>query len=274
MELEKLLHQKVAYYNNKSFIKDDPICVPHRFTKKQDIEIAGFFAAIFACGQRVTIINKATELMQLMDNAPYNFIMQDDFENELDEICSYSNFKHRTFNEMDLYHLLHFLRFHYWFLGEESLETAFVKKYNFDYENPKLESIENISVEIALTNFYKYVFGYDEEANDEKHCRKHIASPTTKSACKRLNMYLRWMVRKDAAGVDFGLWTNITTKDLICPLDVHVGNVARQLGLLQSPKNDWAAAIELTENLKKFDVYDPVQYDFALFSMGVIEGKM
>jgi len=170
--------------------------------------------------------------------------------------------------------LLSFLRYHYWFLGEESLETAFTKEYNFDYNKSALASTENLTLENALTHLHNYIFGYDESAIDEKHCRKHISTPDKKSACKRLNMFLRWMVRKDNKGVDFGLWKNINPAQLICPLDVHVSNVARQLGLLTSPKNDWNAAIELTNALKQFDKNDPVKYDFALFSIGVIEQKI
>ncbi len=254
MELDKLkllLNQKVAYYNNKNFINNDPICVPHSFSKKQDIEIAGFFAAIFAWGQRVTIINKATELMQLMDNAPYDFCVKYQ-EKDLKKVL---HFKHRTFNADDLLYFLYFLKQHYTI--NKSLETAFFPN-------------KNMTVEEGLIHFRKIFFHFEHLPRSHKH----ISSPLQKSACKRLNMYLRWMVRKDAAGVDFGLWNTIAMKNLICPLDVHVGNVARQLGILHSPKNDWQAAIELTENLKKFDAIDPVKYDFALFSMGVVEGKV
>jgi uncharacterized protein (TIGR02757 family) len=249
--LKKLLDAKVAFYNNKSFIAADPISVPHSFTKKQDIEIAGFFAAIFAWGQRVTIINKAKELMQLMDNAPHDFCINHK-EQDLKKLL---HFKHRTFNTDDLLFFLQFLKHHY--LKCESLETAF-------FPNKKM------TVEQGLIHFRNYFFSYDHLPRTHKH----ISSPLQKSACKRLNMYLRWMVRKDTAGVDFGLWKNILPKDLICPLDVHVSNIARQLGLLQLPKNDWASAVQLTNNLKQFDANDPVKYDFALFSMGVMEGKI
>jgi uncharacterized protein (TIGR02757 family) len=249
--LKKLLDAKVAFYNNKSFIAADPISVPHSFTKKQDIEIAGFFAAIFAWGQRTTIINKANELMQLMDNAPHQFMVSHQ-EKDLKKLL---HFKHRTFNTDDTIYFIHFLQNHY--KSQQSLETAFFPH-------------KKMTVEQGLIHFRNYFFSYEHLPRTHKH----ISSPLQKSACKRLNMYLRWMVRNDAAGVDFGLWTHIAPKDLICPLDVHVSNVARQLGLLQLPKNDWAAAIELTENLKQFDAKDPVKYDFALFSMGVIEGKL
>jgi uncharacterized protein (TIGR02757 family) len=251
LHIQKLLNQKVVYYNNPSFIKDDPICIPHSFTKKQDIEIAGLFAAVFAWGQRVTIINKAKELMQLMDNAPHDFCSN----HQPQDLKKLLHFKHRTFNTDDLLFFLQFLRQHY--ANFKSLETAFFPN-------------KNMSVEGGLNHFKNYFF--EQEHLPRTH--KHISSPMQKSACKRLNMYLRWMVRKDGAGVDFGIWNNIKMKDLICPLDVHVSNIARQLGLLQSPKNDWIAALELTNNLKQFDANDPVKYDFALFSMGVIEGKI
>ncbi len=250
-EIKKLLDTKVAYYNKKSFIAADPISVPHGFSKKQDIEIAGFFAAIFAWGQRVTIINKANELMQLMDNAPFQFCTQ----HQQIDLKKLLQFKHRTFNADDLLYFISFLKQHY--LVEKSLETAFFPN-------------KNMSVEDGLIHFRKYFFSLEHLPRTHKH----ISSPLQKSACKRLNMYLRWMVRKDNAGVDFGLWQNIAMKDLICPLDVHVGNVARQLGLLTHHKNDWLAATELTNNLKKMNSNDPVQYDFALFSIGVIEGKL
>jgi uncharacterized protein (TIGR02757 family) len=251
MNLKKLLDDKVAFYNNKSFIAADPISIPHLFAKKQDVEIAGFFAAIFSWGQRVTIINKANDLMQLMDNAPYDFCINHQ-EQDLKKLLQ---FKHRTFNVDDLIYFIHFLQQHY--QKNISLETAFFPS-------------KKMTVEEGLIHFRKYFFSFEHLPRTHKH----ISSPLQKSVCKRLNMYLRWMVRKDNAGVDFGLWKNIESKDLICPLDVHVAKVSRQLGLLQSKKNDWAAAIELTENLKKFDTNDPVKYDFALFSMGVIEEKM
>lgn len=259
--LKEFLDAKVDFYNQPSFIKDDPISIPHRFTKKQDIEIAGFFAALLAWGNRKSIIISCTRLMELMDNAPYDFIMNTDWNEDPHEFIPFEGFVHRTFNEMDLFHLLDFLKYHYWFLQEESLETAFTK-----YIKPGDATTEN-----ALTGFHNYVFGYDEEAAEEKHCRKHIATPFKKSACKRLNMFLRWMVRNDKTGVDFGLWKNISPSQLVCPLDVHVTRVARKLGLLTRTQNDWRAAIELTENLKRFDADDPVKYDFALFGLGVME---
>jgi uncharacterized protein (TIGR02757 family) len=259
--LKEFLDAKVDFYNQPSFIEDDPISIPHLFTKKQDIEIAGFFAALLAWGNRKSIIASCTKLMQLMDNAPYDFITNTDWDEDPDEFIPFKGFVHRTFNEMDLFHLLNFLKYHFCFKKEKSLETSFTK-----FIKPEDETTEN-----ALTGFHSYVFGYDEEAAEEKHCRKHIATPFKKSACKRLNMFLRWMVRNDNAGVDFGIWKNISPTQLVCPLDVHVTRVARKLGLLTRTQNDWQAAIELTENLKQFDAADPVKYDFALFGLGVME---
>ncbi len=259
--LKEFLDIKVETYNHPSFIKDDPISIPHRFTKKQDIEIAGFFAAILAWGTRKGIINSCNKLMQAMGNAPYNFIMTVDWNSNPEAFEIFNGFVHRTFNEMDLWHLLNFLKYHYYFSGEKSLETAFTK-----WMQPEDETIEN-----ALTGFHNYVFGYSEEAIDEKHCRKHIATPAKKSACKRLSMFLRWMVRSDKKGVDFGIWKKINPSQLICPLDVHVTRVSRRLNILQRTQNDWLAATELTAYLKQLDANDPVKYDYALFGLGVIE---
>ncbi len=264
MKLEKLrefFDEKVAQYNQPSFIKDDPISIPHRFTKKQDIEIAGFFAAILAWGTRKGIINSCNRLLNGMNNAPYDFIMQADWNKNPEAFDVFNGFVHRTFNELDLWHLLNFLKYHYCVLGEPSLETAFSK-----WMDKKDDNIEK-----ALIGFHHYVFNYSEEAKEEKHCRKHISTPEKKSACKRLNMFLRWMVRKDNNGVDFGIWNTIRSSQLICPLDVHVSRVARRFNILQRTANDWQAAKELTEYLKFLDVTDPVKYDYALFGLGVIE---
>jgi uncharacterized protein (TIGR02757 family) len=249
-EIKKLLDRKVADYNQPVFIKDDPISIPHQFTKQQDIEIAGFFAALFAWGNRTTIINKANELMELMDHAPYEFCTT----YQPGDLKKFLQFKHRTFNADDIIYFITFLQYH--FSTNQSLETAFFLT-------------KKLTVEHGLICFRNYFFSLEHLPRTHKH----ISSPIQKSACKRLNMYLRWMVRKDNYGVDFGIWKNIKPSQLICPLDVHVSNVARQLGLLKCVKNDWQAALELTENLKKFDANDPVKYDFALFSMGVVEQK-
>ena len=259
--LKPFLDSKVLQYNEPSFIKDDPLGIPHRFTKKQDIEIAGFFAAILAWGNRKSIINSCDKLLGLMGHAPYDFIMQVDFDNDGHKLAAFKKFVHRTFNESDLWHLLHFLHYHYAVKGEASLETAFTIGML-----PGDKTIEN-----ALIGFHEYVFGYDENANEEKHCRKHIATPSKKSACKRLNMYLRWMVRDDENGVDFGIWKTIAKSQLICPIDVHVSRVAKKLNLLNRNQNDWQSALELTAYLRTLDENDPVKYDFALFGLGVME---
>ena len=246
--LQQLLDKKVDFYNQPSFIKDDPICIPHLFTKKQDIEIAGFFAAVFAWGQRTTIINKSKELMQLMQMQPHEFCLH----HSPADLKRLKQFKHRTFNTDDLYYFIEFFNFHY--NTHSSLETAFFPK-------------KGMSVEEGLNHFKSYFFSLEHV----KRTEKHISSPVQKSSCKRLNMYLRWMVRKDQKGVDFGIWKQIQPKDLICPLDVHVSRIARQYGLLHRKQDDWLAALELTANLRTFNAADPVRYDFALFGTGVME---
>ena len=257
-DLKKFLNEKYIQYNHSSFIKDDPISIPHRFTKKQDIEIAGFFASILAWGTRKGIINSCNKLLNGMNNDPHHFIINTDL-NKKKSFEPFAGFVHRTFNNMDLWHLFNFLQYHY--RSEESLETAFCK-----WMQPGDDTIEN-----ALTGFHNYVFGYSEEAKEEIHCRKHISTPIKKSACKRLNMFLRWMVRNDNNGVDFGIWQNIKPSQLICPLDVHVSRVARRLNILQRKQDNWLTATELTDYLKKLDADDPVKYDYALFGLGVIE---
>lgn len=252
-QLKTFLDSKVVVHNTPHFIADDPITIPHRFTKKQDIEIAGFFAALLAWGNRKSIIQSCNTLMNRMDNTPYEFCLHSS-EKEQRQLLG---FKHRTFNEADLLGLVYFLHTHY--SNSPTLETAFTKGMR-----PKDETVEG-----ALTGFYNYVFSHT--GNYEERTRKHIATPAKKSACKRLNMYLRWMVRQDKKGVDFGLWKKIKPSQLICPLDVHVARVARKLGLLHRQQNDWQAALELTHNLRQLNPADPVQYDFALFGLGVVE---
>ncbi|MEJ7589392.1 MAG: TIGR02757 family protein [Ferruginibacter sp.] len=259
--LKEWLDTKVEQYNQPAFIKDDPVGIPHRYTKQQDIEIAGFFAAILAWGNRKSIINSCDKLLGLMDNSPYDFIMNIDWHSESHSFSTFKKFVHRTFNETDLFHLLEFLRYHFGQKSEQSLETAFTQ-----WMLPGDETVEN-----ALVGFHKYVFNFDDHAREEKHCRKHIATPSKKSACKRLNMFLRWMVRDDKKGVDFGLWKNISGSQLICPVDVHVSRVAKKLNLLTRHQNDWQSAMELTACLRRFDNQDPVKYDFALFGLGVME---
>jgi uncharacterized protein (TIGR02757 family) len=253
-ELKKFLDKKVDEYNQPFFIKDDPISIPHLFIKKQDIEIAGFFAAIFAWGNRATIINKSKELLSLMDNAPYDFCLNVD----MGRLKKLIGFKHRTFNDTDLLYFIEFLKHHY--SNHNSLEDAFIK--DVLKASPMGEGL----VGAALNGFYNYFFSL-EDSPPRTH--KHIASPQKNSTCKRLNMYLRWMVRNDNKGVDFGIWKNISPSQLICPVDVHVARVAKHFKLLQRKQTDWQAALELTNYLRKLDASDPVKYDFALFGMGV-----
>jgi uncharacterized protein (TIGR02757 family) len=247
-ELKKLLDRKVDYYNQPSFIPNDPVCVPHLFSKKQDIEIAGLFAAVFAWGNRTTIINKSKELMQLMEMQPHRFCLNHN-PKQLKRLAS---FKHRTFNADDLYCFIDFLHRHY--QKNESLETAFFPR-------------QNMSAEEGLIHFKEQFF----KGEHLKRTEKHVSSPQQNSSCKRLNMYLRWMVRNDQCGVDFGIWKNCSPSQLICPIDVHVARVAKKLGLMQRKQTDWLSALELTEQLRQFDASDPVKYDFALFGLGVSE---
>lgn len=237
--LKLLFDTKIAQYNRPDFIAHDPISIPHSFSKKQDIEIAGFFAALFAWGNRTIIINKSKELMSRMDNAPYDFCLNPDFKRLL-------GFKHRTFNDTDILYFVEFLHHHY--SSHHSLEDAFTQ--------------HGSTMEEMLNGFYHYFFSLEDVPARTK---KHIASPAKKSNCKRLNMFLRWMVRKDKNGVDFGIWETIHPSQLICPIDVHVARVARHFNLLSRKQIDWQAALELTEYLRTLDTEDPVKYDFALF---------
>lgn len=247
-KLINFLNSKVEQYNQPSFIKDDPVCIPHLFTKKQDIEIAGFFAATFAWGNRTTIINKSNELMQLMNMQPYQFVLH----HSADDLKKLLLFKHRTFNTTDLLYFIEFFKFHY--SNHKSLETAFTKWGS--------------TIEEMLIGFHHYFFSLEHVPNRTK---KHVATPYKKSNCKRLNMFLRWMVRNDNNGVDFGIWKTIAPAILICPVDVHVARVAKRFNLIHRKQMDWSTAIELTEYLRTLDANDPVKYDFALFALGVIE---
>ena len=251
-KLKDFFNSKVKQYNTPAFIKDDPICIPHLFTNKQDIEITALFASVFAWGNRTIIIKKCKELVQRMDNAPYDFVQN---HNDFD-LKRLLGFKHRTFNDTDLLYFIHFLHYHY---GEnKSLETAFTNGMNDEDE----------TTENALNYFFKYFFSLE---NAPARTKKHIASPAKKSTCKRLNMFLRWMVRKDNKGVDFGIWKNIFPAQLVCPIDVHVARVAYRFNLLERNQIDWQAGLELTNYLRTLDSADPVKYDFALFGLGVIE---
>lgn len=251
-QIHELLEKKYTLYNSPDFIDADPICIPHSFTKKQDIEIAGLFASTLAWGLRKTIIKKCRELLSYMDNSPYDFILNHS-DSDLKKL---ETFKHRTFNATDTLYFVAFLKHHY--STSHTLEDLFL---------PDVVEKED-SVEMGLRNFHETFFSLDDFPHRTK---KHVATPARKSACKRLNMYLRWMVRNDQNGVDFGIWNRIPTSKLVIPLDVHVERVARKLNLLTRKQADWLSALEITQNLKKYDLEDPVKYDFSLFSIGVTE---
>ena len=253
--LRRFLDRKVKEYNRPSFIADDPISIPHAFRKQQDVEIAAFFTAVFSWGNRTTIIRKSRELMRLMDDSPHQFVLHHS-ERELRNLLS---FKHRTFNPTDLLYFIEFFGHHY---GRfETLEDAFLLPRT-EYPDAAWDA------ESALTAFHDYFFSLESVP---PRTRKHIATPQRNSSCKRLNMFLRWMVRSDDNGVDFGLWRRIPVSGLICPLDLHVARVAKRFGLLTRTPGDWTAALELTGRLAEFDSKDPVKYDFALFSLGALE---
>jgi len=250
-ELKDFLNEKSDYYNQRGFIEHDPVGIPHQFAKKQDIEIAGLFAATLAWGQRVTIIRKCKELLSMMDNDPHQFIMN----HTAKDLKVFLSFKHRTFNATDTLYFIEFLR---WFYKKHnSLEEAFIV-------SPGAETIE-----AGLINFYNLFFSLEDHPTRTK---KHVASPLRKSTCKRLSMYLRWMVRNDKRGVDFGIWNTISPSQLVCPCDLHVDRVARKLKLIKRKQTDWQTVLELTQNLRKIDPIDPVKYDFALFGLGIEEG--
>lgn len=251
-DLQALLDEQSAHYNRPGFITDDPIQIPHRFAQLQDREIMGLFAAVLAWGQRQTIIRSTEKIIMLMGGAPYRFVMH----HQPDDLIPLQDFVHRTFNGTDLLYFIYFLRWYY--ERNESLETAFS-----DGISPHDLTIEN-----GLIHFHHLFFSLEDAP---ARTRKHIATPERKSACKRLNMFLRWMVRRDDAGVDFGCWHRISPAQLVCPLDVHVERVAHRLGLLKRTQSDWQAALELTANLRKFDKNDPVRYDFALFGLGLAD---
>lgn len=249
-ELKEFLDEKAALYNNPNFIESDPIQIPHGFSLKEDIEIAGFLTATIAWGNRKMIINNSKKMMDLMGNSPYDFVMNHkDYHLE-----NLETFVHRTFNGNDFKTFIKALQNLYQNHG--GLETFFTNKQ------------EDLSMQPAISAFKKYFF----EVDHLQRTTKHISDPMQGSAAKRINMYLRWMVRQDNNGVDFGLWKNISTAALSCPLDVHSGNVARKLGLLIRKQNDGKALLELDTELRKLDKNDPVKYDFALFGLGVFEG--
>ena len=264
--VKAFLDAKVAQYNQPGFIENDPISIPHMFTRKQDIEIMGFWAATLSWGQRVTIIKKCKELITLMDGAPYDFIMNHE-EVDLKKLLS---FKHRTFNDIDTLYFIAFFRYHY--ERFESLEDAFIpsviKEFVILSDSEGSDHRQVVGAETALNHFRSYFFSLPDYPHRTK---KHVSSPSQKSTCKRLNMFLRWMVRLDNCGVDFGIWNRIKPADLICPLDLHVDRVARKLLLITRKQTDWQTALELTTRLREFDPTDPVKYDFALFGLGIEE---
>ncbi|MEM6316982.1 MAG: TIGR02757 family protein [Bacteroidota bacterium] len=251
-ELRDFLNTKATDYNTPDFIENDPISIPHQFTQLQNIEIMGFWSSMLAWGQRKTIINKSNELIELMDGAPYDFIKN---HQEKDR-KRFLSFKHRTFQLTDTLYFLEF--FQQYYQNNNSLELAFSQ-----FINPKSEHIGP-----ALKGFHELFFALPDSP---KRTRKHVATPVRKSTCKRLNMFLRWMVRQDKKGVDFGLWHNIRPAQLLMPLDVHVDKVARKLHLLDRKQTDWQTVLELTGKLRQFDAQDPVKYDFALFGLGVLK---
>lgn len=249
-ELKSFLDEKVQQYNTPTFIESDPISVPHRFTKKQDIEIAGFFAATIAWGNRKSILTNAQKLMQRMDYAPYDFICN----HTKADLDVFEGFVHRTFKEQDVKYFAQ--RLQQLYRNHDSLENLFIPPNGAT------------DLHDTLSAFHKTFFAVPHP----KRTVKHVANPAKKSAAKRINMYLRWMVRNDNAGVDLGIWTKISPRVLSCPLDVHSGNVARALGLLKRKQNDLTAVKELDGRLRNLDPNDPVKYDFALFGLGVFEG--
>lgn len=249
-ELKEFLDEKVLLYNNPKFIESDPIQIPHQFSLKEDIEIAAFLTSAIAWGNRRMIINNSKKMMELMGNSPYDFIMNHS-EPQLENL---DGFVHRTFNSLDFVTFIKALQHVY--KNHNGLEMAFAKN-----QTPQ-------SMQQSIAQFKKIFF----EIAHQQRTTKHVSDPMQGSAAKRINMFLRWMVRNDTSGVDFGLWKSISPAALSCPLDVHSGNVARKLGLLTRKQNDGKALAELDAALRELDPNDPVKYDFALFGLGVFEG--
>ncbi|HTB30928.1 MAG TPA: TIGR02757 family protein [Bacteroidia bacterium] len=247
-ELKEFLEEKYELYNRPSFIELDPVSIPHKFTHKEDREIAAFFSATIAWGQRPTILKNANKLMELMDNEPYNFIMN----SEKGDWKRFEKFVHRTFQHTDVIYFIRSLQNIYSHHG--GLEKVFADKSKKD-------------VKEGIQHFRKIFLEIDPAGRTTKH----ISNVEKNASAKRINMFLRWMVRNDKRGVDFGIWKNISPALLYCPLDLHSGRVARKLGLLKRPQDDWKAVNELTINLRTLDKKDPVKYDFALFGLGVFE---
>jgi uncharacterized protein (TIGR02757 family) len=248
-DLKEFLDEKVIQYNNPNFIEHDPVQIPHLFTIKEDIEIAGFLAATISWGNRKMILKSANRMMKILDDSPYEFI-RNSSDHELEET---GNFVHRTFNSTDLFYFLKALKHIY--RNKGGLETIFRKHMTADSLQPAIHELHKIFFELP----------------HEKRTERHVSDPLKGSAAKKINMFLRWMVRKDDRGVDFGIWDSISPSILSCPLDTHSGNVARKLGLLKRKQNDAKAVAELDTALRAFDINDPVKYDFALFGLGIYE---
>ncbi len=248
-ELKEFLDAKVEQYNHPKFIESDPIQIPHSYSQKEDIEISAFLTATIAWGNRKSIINNAIRMMQLLDNVPYDFVLN----HRESDLVRLSGFVHRTFNEVDLAYFIRGLKNIY--QNHKGLEAVFAHKITTDTLQP------------AISSFKETFF----ELPHPSRTTKHVSDPLKGSAAKRLNMFLRWMVRDSSTGVDFGLWKSISPSILSCPLDVHSGNVARKLKLLKRKQNDAKALAELDKSLRQLDPNDPVKYDFALFGLGVFE---
>lgn len=251
-DLKPFLDEMADRFNRTAFIPNDPISIPHKYVNPQDIEIAGFFAATLAWGQRVTIIRSCERLLRMMDDSPHDFILN----HTPADLKRLDSFVHRTFNGTDLLYFIAFLREHY--RQHTSMEPLF-----------RVAS-DDLTIEQGLIRFHREFFRLPDFP---ERTRKHVATPERKSACKRINMFLRWMVRSDNRGVDFGLWKGISPAQLVCPCDLHVERVARRLRLIRRKSLDWQTALELTGNLRRLDPADPVRYDFALFGLGITDAS-
>ncbi|MEY3444222.1 MAG: hypothetical protein RLZZ519_2503 [Bacteroidota bacterium] len=251
LEIKSLLEEKLHQFNRPDFISADPVCIPHRYSRKEDIEIAGLLAATISWGRRDLIVRAAGKMMEMLDDTPFEFVMQA----KPKDLKGLEKFVYRTFQGPDLQSMVLGLRRIY--SEEGGLENV------MQLDDEQLDTAQGI---VRYRNAMLATKGFTERT------AKHIADPSSGSSAKRLNMYLRWMVRKDGAGVDFGIWNKMRPDQLICPLDVHTGNVGRKLGLLMRTQNDWKAALELTASLRMFDPTDPVKYDFSLFGLGIFEG--
>ncbi len=250
-QVASLLEEKYLQYDDAAFIATDPVSIPHRFTKKEDVEIAGFLTALISWGNRKAILKSAGTMMEMMDNEPHAFLTLASEK----EFGRFDKFVYRTFNGDDLLFFVHALRNVY--REEGGLETIVNESFR------RCGSVKKVIIDLRSTLL---------RTGHLQRTEKHLADPAKGSAAKRINMFLRWMVRKDNRGVDFGIWDEIPVSELLCPLDIHSGTVARKLGLLRRKQNDWKAVEELTDYLRTFDPEDPVKYDFALFGLGIFEG--